>query len=79
MSLLMIHDQLDFNSLKQTLQVSDGNLASHISNLEGKEYLVISKQFVGKKPRTTYAASPEGKKAFVAHLNALEELIKGID
>ena len=42
-----------------------------------KHYIEVKKEFVGKKPRTTYNATPEGKKAFRHHLDALEKLLKG--
>ena len=76
MSVLMVNDRVDFNTLKETLSITDGNLASHISALEKLEYVDVQKQFVGKKPNTTYAVSKKGKKAFVEHLNALENLFK---
>lgn len=76
MSVLMVNDTVDFNTLKELLNLSDGNLASHIKSLEELNYIVVSKQFVGKKPNTTYSASKEGSKAFHAHLKSLENLIK---
>ncbi len=76
MSLLMINDQVDFNTLKETLQVTDGNLASHINGLEKEEYISVKKEFVGKKPHTSFKATSKGKKAFTEHLDALEKLIK---
>ena len=76
MSLLMLEESIDFNALKKNLNVSDGNLASHINALENQGYLIITKKFIGKKPNTSYAASKEGKKAFRNHLDALERLIK---
>jgi len=76
MSILMVNDKIDFNSLKKMLQLTDGNLASHISALEKATYIQIFKNFVGKKPQTTYSATIEGKKAFLEHLNTLEKLIK---
>lgn len=72
----MVNDSADFNSLKELLNLSDGNLASHIKSLEELKYIIVNKQFIGKKPNTTYSASKEGKKAFHAHLKALENLIK---
>jgi DNA-binding MarR family transcriptional regulator len=75
MSILMVNDFVDFGTLKEQLQITDGNLASHINALEKLEYIQIRKQFVGKKPNTSYASSEEGKKAFSEHLNALEKLI----
>ena len=77
MSVLVVNDTVDFNSLKELLDVTDGNLASHINALEKINYLAVHKQFVGKKPNTTYSVTKEGRKAFSAHLDALERLIKG--
>ncbi len=78
MSALVVNDAMDFNALKELLDVTDGNLASHLTALEKLEYLQVQKQFVGKKPNTTYTATTEGKKAFQEHLDALEKLIKGM-
>ncbi len=77
MSVLMVNEQLDFNSLKELLDLTDGNLASHLKALEEGEYIAVNKQFIGRKPNTTYKATDAGKKAFEAHLHALEMLIKG--
>ena len=77
MSVLMVNDSVDFNTLKEMLDVSDGNLASHISALEKVEYIKVQKQFIGKKPNTTYTASKKGKQAFKEHLDTLEKLIRG--
>ena len=76
MSMLMVNNQIDFNTLKEMLEVTDGNLASHITALEKNEYIEVHKKFVGKKPNTTYSVTKAGKLAFNAHLNALEQLIK---
>ncbi|GGK70299.1 winged helix-turn-helix domain-containing protein [Rufibacter glacialis] len=75
MSVLMVEEKVDFNTLKDTLQLTDGNLASHLRALEEAEYLRVEKQFVGRKPQTTYYASPAGREAFKSHLDALEQLI----
>jgi DNA-binding MarR family transcriptional regulator len=75
MSILMVNDFIDFPSLKEQLQITDGNLASHLAALEKLEYISVSKQFIGKKPNTSYAATEIGRKAFSEHLNALERLI----
>ena len=77
MAVLMANDSVSFNDLKDVLDLTDGNLASHVAALEKAGYVQVSKQFVGKKPNTTYSASPEGKQAFQEHLNALEKLLKG--
>lgn len=76
MSILMVNDFADFGTLKEQLQITDGNLASHISALEKLNYIEVRKQFIGKKPNTSYAASAAGKKAFTEHLDALERLIR---
>jgi DNA-binding MarR family transcriptional regulator len=76
MSILMVNDSVDFNRLKELLGVTDGNLASHIKALEIENYILITKQFVGKKPNTQYRSTQTGKEAFKKHLEALEKLIK---
>ena len=75
MSALMLNDTLDFNALKELLDLTDGNLASHLKALEQQEIIVVSKQFIGRKPSTTYKATSNGKELFRQHLAALEELI----
>jgi DNA-binding HxlR family transcriptional regulator len=79
MSILMVNQWVDFNSFKELLDVTDGNLASHIKALEQEEYIIIQKQFIGKKPNTKYSASTMGKKAFNEHIEALENLLKNIN
>ena len=76
MSSLMVNDWVDFSALKEMLDSTDGNLASHISALEKLEYIQVKKQFIGKKPNTTYAVTKTGKKAFNEHLDTLEKLLK---
>ncbi len=76
MSVLMVNKSVPFTRLKELLGVTDGNLASHIKALEKVGYILITKQFINKKPNTQYAASKEGKLAFKKHLEALEKLIK---
>jgi DNA-binding PadR family transcriptional regulator len=76
MSMLMVQDRVEFNAIKLMLEVTDGNLASHISALEKAGYLSVKKEFVGRKPRTTYQVTKAGRKAFEEHLNALERLLK---
>ena len=76
MSALMVNESLDYNSLKELLEVTDGNLASHLKSLEKNDYLRVHKQFVGRKPNTSYSATHYGRKVFNQHLRALEEIIK---
>lgn len=75
MSMLMVNDWVDFSTMKETLNVTDGNLASHIKALEAEGYVEVKKQFLGKKPNTSFRATLEGRKAFDEHLAALETLI----
>jgi len=76
MSILMVNEQYDFNSFKEILEVTDGNLASHLRYLENQGYVAVEKTFVGRKPQTNYSATASGKKAFQEHLDFLEQLIK---
>jgi DNA-binding HxlR family transcriptional regulator len=76
MSVLVANQQYNFNSLKELLEITDGNLASHLKGLEKEEYILVNKSFLGRKPNTNYEATDKGKKAFKAHLDALEQLIK---
>ncbi len=76
MSILMVNDWVDFGELKETLGVTDGNLASHIAALEKEKYIIVRKAFIGKRPNTSFQASKEGVEAFKNHLNALEKLIQ---
>lgn len=79
MSALMINAELDFITLRGLLDVTDGNLASHLKALEEAEYVSFTKTFVGRKTQTNYTATQAGKDAFRAHLEALESLIKTLD
>lgn len=75
MSILMVNDSVDFLTLKEMLDASDGNIASHITALEKAEYVLVEKKFVGKKTNTSYSITQLGRQAFNEHLNALEKLL----
>jgi DNA-binding PadR family transcriptional regulator len=75
MSILSVNDSVDFATMKELLELTDGNLASHLRTLEDVGYIVISKRFIGRKPNTSYAVTKAGKSAFKTHLDALEKLI----
>ena len=75
MSILMVNEYADFKTLKELLEVTDGNLASHTKALETAEYINVEKQFIGRKPNTRYATTKLGRAAFNKHIEALEELI----
>ncbi len=77
MSVLIVNEHYDFNSLKEALDVTDGNLASHLKALEEKNMIRVNKQFIGRKPNTSYSITEEGRQAFRDHLRNLEELIRG--
>ncbi len=76
MSTLMVNDEVSFNELKELLNITDGNLASHLKGLEESGFIKVQKGFIGRKTNTTYAASKAGEKAFKTHLSALEQMIK---
>ncbi len=76
MSALLVNDYLDFNTLKDLLGVTDGNLASHLKSLEKSGYINFRKEFIGRKPNTKYAACNEGRIAFSKHIKAIEQLLK---
>ncbi len=78
MSALMVNTSVNFNQLKELIQVTDGNLASHIKALEDSGYIKIQKGFIGKKTNTVYSVTKAGEKAFRVHLDALEKMIKNI-
>lgn len=77
MSILMANEWADFKTLKELLgDISDGRLASHIKALEKDEFLEVRKQFIGRKPNTSYRATGAGRKAFAQHLDALEAILR---
>lgn len=76
MSALAVNDSLDFTSLKEYLDVTDGNLATHLKKLEKEEFIGVEKSFIDNKPNTSYYMTEEGKKAFDDHLKVLEQIIK---
>ena len=78
MSALMVNEEVNFNELKELLNITDGNLASHIKALEENGAIKVHKGFIGKKTNTTYIITELGKQSFKAHLDALEKMIKGI-
>lgn len=76
MSSLAVNDTLDFTALKELLEVTDGNLASHIKSLEKEGFIGMKKSFIDNKPNTRYFMTHDGKKAFKEHLQILEDLVK---
>ncbi len=78
MSVLMANEEYDFSSLKDLLDVTDGNLASNLKALEKEQYIEVYKSFVDRKPNTRYKKTAKGKSAFENHLAALEKLINHV-
>ncbi|MFD0976699.1 winged helix-turn-helix domain-containing protein [Salinimicrobium gaetbulicola] len=76
MSALAVNEVLDFNALKEYLDATDGNLASHLKALEKEDFIGVQKSFIGRKPNTKYHMTKSGKIAFDDHLKTLEKLIK---
>ena len=79
MSALMVNAEVNFNELKELIQVTDGNLASHLKTLEDNAYIKVHKGFVGRKTNTTYSVTKAGEKAFKNHLDALEQMIRSME
>lgn len=77
MSVLMVNESVDFSTLKSLLNLTDGNLASHTRSLEELGYIQCEKRFIGRKPNTTFTVTKAGSEAFKAHLQALEDFLKG--
>ena len=75
MAMLMVNDWMDYKDIKEQLDLTDGNLASHIAGLEKLDYINVRKQFIGKKTNTSYQMTPLGRIEFQNHINALEKLI----
>lgn len=78
MSALLVNEDVNFNDLKELIDVTDGNLASHLKTLEESGYLKVQKGFIGRKTNTTYSVTKAGEKAFKTHLDALEKMIRSI-
>ena len=75
MSALIVNDYVEFNRLKELLGVTDGNLASHLKSLDKSDYIEYKKEFLHRKPKTTYSATKKGKTAFKKHISAIEQLL----
>ena len=76
MSVLAVNDSYDFTSLRELLQITDGNLATHIKALEREKYILVNKSFVDRKPSTRYKITEKGRSAFKKHIDALDELVR---
>ena len=79
MSALIVNTEINFNELKELIEVTDGNLASHLKTLEENGFIKVQKGFIGRKTNTTYSVTKAGEKAFKQHLDALEQMIKSLN
>lgn len=68
--------KIEFTALRDLLDLTDGNLGTHLRTLEEAGYVRITKTFVGRRPCTFVAMTDEGRIAFQTHVRALEELIQ---
>ena len=78
MSALMVNAEVSFNELKELLDITDGNLASHLKTLEENGFIKVQKGFIGRKTNTTYSVTKTGERVFRAHLDALEQMIRSM-
>ncbi len=78
MSALMVNDSVSFNELKELLDITDGNLASHLKTLEESGFIKFQKGFIGRKTNTTYSITKAGEKEFTQHLDALTKMIGSV-
>mgnify|MGYP001820744665 CR=1 FL=1 len=74
-TLLYVVDEADFLYLSDQSGFSAGNLSSHMAKLEAAGYVEIEKEFVGKKPRTVYRLSAEGRRSFEAYRDTLANML----
>jgi DNA-binding MarR family transcriptional regulator len=76
MSALAVNEQLTFNELKSLFDVSDGNLSAHARKLEEAGYIVCSKSFAARRPKSEYRLTAVGRKALYRYLEHIEAVIK---
>lgn len=75
MTILNSASKVNFIYLREKLDVTDGNLSSHMEKLEKAGYVKVKKSFIDKKPNTIYSITEKGKKAFRGYLQHLEKII----
>jgi len=76
--IILIEEQVDFSYLKEKLNLTDGNLASHLRVLEQNNIIISIKTFINRKPKTYYRFTDKGKKEFLEYLESLKEILKNI-
>jgi DNA-binding PadR family transcriptional regulator len=76
-ALLMNEGAVEFATMREALGATDGNLSRHMRQLEDAGYVEVDKEFVGRKPRTSYRITERGRKAFAAYLERLNSMFRG--
>lgn len=76
MSLLAAAPKLSFTELRDTLNMTDGNITTHIRTLQEAGYVSVTKSFEGSRPLTTCALTESGRKAFASYINLLEQIVQ---
>ncbi|MGO9603290.1 MAG: winged helix-turn-helix domain-containing protein [Candidatus Binataceae bacterium] len=77
MAVLAVQKETEFTALSRRLDLTDGNLSSHLRTLEEAEYIRCTKSFVGRRPRTTYRILQKGRAAFERYIDELEKIALG--
>jgi DNA-binding MarR family transcriptional regulator len=76
MAMLATGDELDFTLMRDRLELTDGNLSTHLRKLEDGGYVKCKKAFLGRRPRSSYRLLPKGRKAFEQHVAALDRFVR---
>lgn len=75
-SLLAASPELSFTDLRELLKMTDGNLSMHIKTLQEAGFVSVTKSFQRRRPLTTCALTPAGRKAFATYIDLLEEIVR---
>ncbi|WP_126662810.1 winged helix-turn-helix domain-containing protein [Haloterrigena salifodinae] len=76
---LYANGEASFTALTEELEITEGNLASHIERMEDADCVAVDKEFVDRKPQTTYRLTERGEELFEDHIDTLEALIDGLE
>jgi len=76
MSLLAAQPNLSFTEIRNTLNMTDGNLSVHLRTLQEAGYVAVTKSFEESRPRSTAALTTKGRQAFVEYINNLAEIVR---
>ena len=75
-SLLAASPELSFTDLRDTLNMTDGNLTTHIRTLQEVGYVSVTKSYQNRRPLTTCALTAQGRRAFTAYIDLLEQIVR---